>query len=512
MKRRYFLKIGALAGAFPFTASATMPRPNFVFILADDLGWTDLGCFGSSFYESPNLDRLCRDGVKFTNAYAAGTVCSPTRASIITGRYPVRTGCTQYGWNIRGTERCFAQDLKEAGYETFHTGKWHVGGVTPEQMGFTHCPKANRDPVKDPKATRAITKNTIEFLKRVKGKPFFAYVNYHAVHTKLEERADVVEKYRQKLRLYPPQPGSPRGLETERGNPNKQVQDDPKFAAMVEVMDQGVGQILETLASIGADRNTVVIFTSDNGGLSTKPCTSNLPLRAGKGWIYEGGIRVPTIIKWPGVIQPGRVCDTPIISTDYYPTILEIAGLPLRPKDHVDGVSIAELLRNGTPPSREKLFWHYPHNHGAGSPPCGAVRIGDFKLIHFFYTNEIELYNLKDDLSEQHNLADSMPEKAAELFTELKAWQRTFPDIKYKAVKSYGRPSNAPVEGDAGNLQKKKKKKRKKKSLSCFPFSAALLHHFKFVSSPEQLADFDMLDPPYLLGSSVRMITSRLSS
>jgi arylsulfatase A-like enzyme len=457
MKRRGFLKTGSVAAAVPFAARAAAPsRPNFVFFLADDLGWTDLGCYGSSFYESPNLDRLCRESLKFTNAYSAGTVCSPTRASIVTGRYPVRTGCTQFGWNIHGTERCFAQDLTEAGYSTFFTGKWHIGGKSPQEAGFTDNRELDtKNPTDDPKGTRNITENTVDFLKGVKGKPFFAYVNYHAVHIPLKERQDVVDTYIQKLETNPPKPGKPAGLEMERDRENKQIQDDPNYAAVLKVMDDSVGRILETVKSIGADKNTIVIFTSDNGGLSTKPCTSNLPLRAGKGWIYEGGIRVPAIIKWPGTTRPGSVSDVPFVSTDYYPTILELAGLPLRPQDHVDGVSIAGLLQTGTAPKRKEIYWHYPHNHGAGCSPCGAVRIGDYKLVQFFETGEVELYNLTDDLSEMNDLAARMPEKKAELFAKLKAWQQTFPDINYKAVKTAD-------EYNSGENRKEKKPKNKK--------------------------------------------------
>jgi arylsulfatase A-like enzyme len=394
-----------------------------------------LSCFGSTFYESPNIDRLATEGVKFTQAYSAGTVCSPTRASIVTGQYPIRTGCTQWGWGIRGTEYCFGQALIEAGYSTFFAGKWHIGNKTPKAAGFAAGGEMKSKGKDDPKGTREISKATVEFIKGAKGKPFFAYVNYHAVHTPLTERQDVVAMFTAKKDTNPPRSAGPSGLEKERNRDNKQVQDNEKFAAMVKVMDDSVREILDTVESIGASDNTIVLFFSDNGGLSTKPCTSNLPLRAGKGWIYEGGIRVPMIVKWPGVTKPNTACDVPVISTDFFPTILEMANLPLRPKDHCDGVSLAGMLRTGTPPERKALYWHYPHHHGAGCSPCGAIRVGDFKLVQFFEEESIELYNLNSDLSELKDLALTMPEKKEELLTMLKAWQASFPAIKYGETK-----------------------------------------------------------------------------
>ncbi len=406
------------------------PKTNFVFFLADDLGWRDLGSFGSSFYESPRIDRLCAQGVKFTNAYSAGTVCSPTRASIITGRYPARTGCTNFGGSISGDEFTVGQALSESGYATFFVGKWHIGGTTPLAEGFAQGGSLNGTS-DDPKGTRAITQAAVQFIEGAKGRPFFAYVNYHAVHLPLRERAEIVARHRKRKEDAPPQPGRPAGLEKERDRDNKQVQDDEHYAAMVEVLDDSVRRILEAVDQIGATDNTVVIFSSDNGGLSTKPCTSNLPLRAGKGWAYEGGVRVPTIIHWPGVTRPGTVCDVPITSTDFYPTILEMAGVPLRPKDHCDGVSLAGLLRSGTAPDREALYWHYPHHHGAGSPPCGAVRAGNYKLIQFYEDGKLELYDLDRDLSELNDLSAAMPRKQAELLDLLKTWQGSFPELKY---------------------------------------------------------------------------------
>ena len=442
--RRGFLKAlgcGAVGWALPGllrAARRSTKRPNFVLFLVDDLGWRDLGCYGSTFYETPHIDRLCRDGTKFTQAYAAGSVCSPTRASIITGRYPARTGCTNWGGRIKGTEFPLARAFRDGGYDTFFAGKWHIGNMTPSQAGFEVVASGIKpDPKTDPKATRAITAAATQFLRSRKDKPFLAFVSYFAVHTPLRESADVVEKYRRKLARQP----KPRGpaFEPEHDRENKLIQDDPAFAAMTEVMDDSVGRIVAAVKDIGAADDTVVIFFSDNGGLSTKPCTANRPLRAGKGWLYEGGIREPLITKWPGVTKPGSTCDTPVVSTDFFPTMLEMAGLPLRPKDHCDGVSLAGLLRTGKLPAREAIYWHYPHRHGAGNRPSGAIRLGDWKLIQYFGTGTVELYNLRNDLGERKDLAGRMPQKRDELLRRLEAWRKSIPGIRFGQPQQRGK-------------------------------------------------------------------------
>jgi len=407
-------------------------KPNIVFFLVDDLGWTDLGCYGSRFYETPNIDRLCGQGVKFTDAYAAGSVCSPTRASIITGRYPARTGCTNYGGSVRGDELGLAKPLSDAGYRTLFAGKWHIGRLSPEAAGFDATAtigKGNHDP----KGTRALTDAAVKFITANKDRPLLAYISYWAVHTPCRETEPLVEKYREKLRHMPPPKGPITGKERDRTV--KLVQNNPHFAAMLEAVDDSVGTVLNTLNDLGIDDRTIVIFFSDNGGLSTRGFpeipTSNVPLRAGKGWLYEGGIRDPLIVKWPGVTEPGSVCRVPVTSTDFFPTILQMAALPLHEQDHCNGVSLAALLRTGDAPRREALYWHYPHNHGAGSPPSGAIRAGDFKLIEFFGDGSVELYNLAEDLSEKNNLADAMPEKKRQLLGMLKAWQKSMPGIGF---------------------------------------------------------------------------------
>lgn len=452
MKTRFLLSFVASLGfmsALPLTAGE---RPNILFLLADDLGWTDVGCYGSSFYESPAIDQLAKEGTRFTDAYTAGTVCSPTRASIITGQTTPRHGCTNWGGSLSDPKKhvTIAKALQEGGYQTFFTGKWHIGATTPEQEGFgtfeNLLPAHNAKD--DPKKTRQITGHTLAFLKQVNpDKPFFAYVNYHAVHTAMKERADLVAKYRAKLKTDPPKSAGPKGLEKERDRQNKQVQDVPEFAAMVEGLDTSVGKILAALAAKGLDKNTLVIFSSDNGGLSTRGCTSNLPLRAGKGWAYEGGIRVPLIVKWPGKVAKGQESKVPVVSMDFYPTLLEAAGLPLRPKEHVDGIGLLDLLTKGRAPKRDTLYWHYPHYHGGGCIPVGAMREGNYKLIHWFGEKRYELYNLGSDTSELRDISGEKPELLKRLISKLSAWQQTIPDIKF----------------DNPNLLGKKEKPRKRK-------------------------------------------------
>ena len=409
-------------------------QPNILFFLADDLGWKDLGCYGSTFYETPHLDKLANQGIRFTQAYTSSTVCSPTRASIITGQTPARHGCTNYGGSISKSHIGLAKALAHGGYQTFFTGKWHIGNLTPQLAGFQSSQEisARAGTPEDPKSTRRITANAVEFLSELKPeKPFFAYVNYHAVHLALREAPELVAKYRAKLKAQPPQSVGPTGLEKERERLNKQVQNIPEYAAMMEGIDNSVAEILSVLAKTGRAENTLVIFTSDNGGLSTKPCTSNLPLRAGKGWAYEGGIRVPLIAHWPGKISRGAESSVPVTSMDFYPTLLRLAGLPLMPGQHVDGMDVSQLLLGGKRLERQAIYWHYPHYHGAGCIPVGAMRYKHWKLVHWFGEQRYELYNLEADPSELEELSRKEPRKLLMLKRMLTEWQQSFPGIKY---------------------------------------------------------------------------------
>ncbi len=470
-----------------FAAAASLPpvtaadrKPNVVFFLVDDLGWRDLGAFGSTFYETPNADRLAREGMRFTSAYAACPVCSPTRASIQTGRYPVRTGVTDYigaaqpgQWN-RNTpllpapyetrlaleEVTLAEALKEGGYATFFAGKWHLGpeGFWPEDQGFDvnkggidrggpYGGKKYFSPYGNPRLEDGppgehlpdrLASETVKFVEASRDKPFLAYLSFYSVHTPLMAREDLKAKY-EKKREGVAGKDAIWGQEGERKV--RLVQEHALYGGMVEAMDLAVGKVLDALDRLGLAKDTAVFFMSDNGGLSTSEGhpTSNLPLRAGKGWMYEGGIREPMMVRWPGVTAPGSVCETPVTSTDFYPTILEVAGLSPRPRQHVDGVSLVPLLR-GKPLDRGPLFWHYPHYGNQGGAPSGAVRDGDWKLIEWYGDGgRVELYNLKADIGERKDLAKAMPDRAAALRATLRRWlQETgakmpVPNPRYKA-------------------------------------------------------------------------------
>ncbi len=447
------------------TQQHKIKTPNFLFILVDDLGYMDVGCYNpNTFYETPCIDQMALEGVRFTNAYAASPVCSPTRASILTGKYPVRMATTDYfgaaqpeEW-ARNTrllpasyvdelpleEITIAEVLRENGYSTFFAGKWHLGeeGFWPENQGFDinkgGCSKGGpyggkmyfspfnnprlKDSTENEHLPDRLARETTSFIEKNKEKPFFAYLSFYSVHTPLVGRPDLVKKYQKKkeqLQL----PDSVWGKEGYRKL--RLVQNHAVYAAMVEAMDQAVGKVMNKLKELKLDKNTVVIFMSDNGGLSTSEGhpTCNLPLRAGKGWLYEGGIREPMIIKWPGNIQPGSIDETPVVSTDFYPTILEMAKLPSKQEQHIDGVSLVPLLKQEGAWERDAIFWHYPHFGNQGGSPGSAVRKGNYKLIEFFGDKPLELYDLEKDSSEYSDLSDIMPDKVNELKTLLLNWQ-----------------------------------------------------------------------------------------
>ena len=471
MKRRDFIKAAALGALFTSCATQTPltpkgPKQNFVFILADDLGWRDLGCYGSTFYETPHLDRLAREGVRFTEAYAACPVCSPTRASIMTGKYPARLATTDwfgapqpetahahptgsrpllpapYLDHLPLEETTIAEALKKSRYRTFFAGKWHLGekAYYPEEQGFDinkgghekGSPRSYFSPYQNPKLTDGpegehlpdrLARESVAFLEKNGSHPFLLFLSFYSPHTPLQGRQDLVEKYEAKAKLVEHQ-GPEFVSEGEREA--RQVQKHAVYAAMVEAMDHAVGTVLQGIKQLGLEEKTTIIFMSDNGGLSTSEGfpTSNVPLRAGKGWLYEGGIRVPMIVKWPAGAAPGGVCNHPVISTDFYPTMLEMAGLPLKTAQHVDGESFAPLLRGELLPRDRPLFWHYPHYGNQGGFPGAAVRLGAYKLIESFEDNRVELYNLQDDPGERDNLVDEMPNYAETLQSMLHEWQR----------------------------------------------------------------------------------------
>lgn len=454
------LGIGSALKAARLHASDAMNRPNFVFFLIDDLGWRDTACYGSNYYETPNIDRLASEGMLFTNAYAACAVCSPTRAAVMTGRYPARLGVTDWirsrfqGGKIPAdkenpteyvggknrkllcppnalwmelSEITIAEALKSVGYVTCHVGKWHLGADDwyPDRQGFDYniggCdfgqPPSYFDPYwrkgqgdiptlpprrKGEYLTDREADEAVNFIRRHKDKPFFLYMAHYAVHTPIQGKADLVAKYKSK-------------------EPTNQK--NPTYAAMVQSVDDAVGKICLALDELDLADRTIVFFTSDNGGLSG--VTDNTPLRAGKGYPYEGGIREPLIVRWLKMIRPGIVSDEPVTSVDYLPTICDAAGVPLPSDRPMDGVSILEHLRsNGTTKlDRDAIFWHFPHYRG-DIVPYSIIRAGDWKLIKRYEGRQFELFNLRTDSSEKTDLSDKMPDWVKELNARLNAWLR----------------------------------------------------------------------------------------
>lgn len=449
----------AVAPSFAPPARAETPSPsrpwNVILILIDDLGATDLGYAGSRFYETPNIDRLASGGMRFTNGYSACTVCSPSRAAILTGQYPARLHITDW---IKGHQRpkaklrvpdwtmylpleetTLAERLHAAGYATIHIGKWHLGDPPyyPQHQGFdvnlggtfTGHPGSyffpygtgeRRVPLEGGAEgeylTDRLADEAVRLIEANRHRPFFLYFAHYAVHTPLQAKPEWIEHYQRKL-----------DEAVARGD-DFDGQQCPVYAAMIHSMDEAVGRVTDAVERLELADRTIVIFTSDNGGLTLpgckkKPVTHNIGLRAGKGSAYEGGVRVPLIVRWPGVTQPGSVSDTPVISNDLYPTILEMAGVPDAP-DHIrDGESVVPILKNPTAPRQSPLFWHYPHYHPGGATPYSAIRDGDWRLVHFFEDDRVELYNLRDDPEERRDLAAEMPDRTRELQAKLEAWR-----------------------------------------------------------------------------------------
>ena len=433
--------------------------PNLILINVDDLGWKDLGCYGSDVYETPNIDKLARNGLKFTNAYSACAVCSPTRAAIMTGRYPARLGVTDWirarfqggkipkdkknpsGWVgsknkkvlcpqnalwMELEEVTIAEKLKEDGYATCHIGKWHLGADNwyPEKQGFDEnyggCdygqPPSYFDPFKNKRLdgiyglpgkkqgqylTDRECNEAVMFIKKNRQKKFFLNFANYAVHTPIQAKPSLLDKYKTKIQ----------SLDTKQKN--------AAYATMVESVDQAVGRIITILKEEGIFERTLIIFTSDNGGLLG--VTNNAPLRSGKGFPYEGGIRVPLIIFWPDFINGGKVIDTPVSSIDFFPTLCSAAGIKNSTDEVVDGLNLLPLIKGENNVKRQSLFWHFPHYRGKINP-YSIIRNGDWKLIKRYDGKPFELFNLKNDLSEKNDLSQDMPEKVKELNEEIMIW------------------------------------------------------------------------------------------
>ena len=446
-------------------------KPNIVFILIDDMGWMDLVCYGSEFYETPNIDKLSKEGMLFTNAYAASPLCSPARASILTGRYPATVGVTDYidhGFTqpSRGklidapnlgclplSEKSLADALGAGGYHTWHVGKWHLGEeeTYPQKHGFDvniagtewgyplkgyFSPWGIKNLEEGPDGeylTDRITDEAIRLINNNDGRPFFLNLWHFAVHVPLQAKEEDVIRFQKKA--------ASTGLDKRQtlveGEPfpaiNKKhlrvtrriIQSDPRYAAMIYNLDWNIGRLLKAIDDAGQTDNTLVIFTSDNGGDSTAEGspTCNAPLSEGKGWMYEGGVRVPLIIKWPDVVKAGSVCDEVVTSPDFYPTLIDAAELPLV-HDQVEGVSFLNQIKGGIKLDREAIYWHYPHYGVHGGSPASSMRMGDFKLIEFFEDYKVELYNLKDDISEEKNLSEDLPDLVAKMKSMLENWRK----------------------------------------------------------------------------------------
>lgn len=495
MRRIFIILFFLLQQPFLLQAQNRAARPNIVVILADDLGWTDLSSYGSSFYETPNLDKLAAKGIRFTENYASCSVCSPTRASLMTGKYPVKTGVTDW---IRGRqedgkaqpyEKLIAQPtayqlaLAETtigeyalsnGYKTFFAGKWHLGEEEiywPENQGFqtnlggwskgSPTGRINDStggfftPYKNPRLqdgpqgeylTNRLTDECLSFLERNSQDPFFLMYSLYAVHNPLQAPAALIKKYQAKqkqlnLAAKDRFAKDEEWMKFETDWKRRRVQDNPVYAAMIENMDWNIGRILDKLEQLGIDENTMVIFTSDNGGLSTAEGspTSNAPLKAGKGWLYEGGIRVPLIMYWKGRIRAGSKVDLPVNTTDLYPTIAAAINKKYRPDAGIDGENLLSLLANPKSRQNRTLYWHYPHYSNQGGKPGSAIREGNYKLILNYEDDSVELYDLAKDLSEKNNIAAAHEAIVTKLRKKLENWLR-----KNTALMPYKNPAYDP--------------------------------------------------------------------
>lgn len=440
-------------------------RPNILFILIDDLGWNDVGFNGSSFYETPNIDRLANRSLRFDWAYASSPMCSPTRVSIMTGKSPARTGVTQWlpGYQakdqelicaktapgMRMDELTLAEALRNGGYITAFMGKWHMGPLHeggPENHGFdifkavietNRCsqfyPFRQEYPTvyfPDAKVgdnyTDKLTDEALKFIGQHKEKPFFLFLSHFAMHAPIKSKEHLRQKFAEKAAKLPIQTEEEASVcETYSSKPLKSRQDDPEYAGELETLDNNIGRLMQMLEATGLDENTIVILTSDNGGRTAlqwrEHPTSVQPLRGGKTFLFDGGIRIPLLVRCPGITNKGGNCVTPVVSTDFYPTVMELVGLPLDPSQHEDGVSIVPLLK-GRMLKRNEIYWHFPHYQGEGGYPASAIRSGDYKLIINYHFDDVLLFNLNADPYEKNNLAESQPRRMEKMNRLLHTW------------------------------------------------------------------------------------------
>lgn len=476
MTKLFFIGLFLLSVTFCVSAQSKKTSPNILVILADDLGWADLSGYGSSFYETPHLDELASRGIQFSNGYANSPVCSPSRASMMTGKFPIKTGVTDWipgrsedgksrnyekiktpptAFQLALAEKTIAELAVENGYQTFFAGKWHLGEEEkywPQYQGFqinkggwskgSPTGKINDStggffvPYKNPMLTDGpageyltdrLTDECIQFLENNSGAPFFLMYSLYAVHNPIQAPKALVQKYQAKQQSLGIKNENrfakdEEWMKPEAGWKRRLVQDNPQYAAMIENMDWNIGRLLNKLKELKIDDNTLVIFTSDNGGLSTAEGsnTSNIPLRGGKGWLYEGGIRVPLIMYWKGKILAGTRNNVPVTIADLYPTIASVINTHYKKDPLVDGENIFTMIRNTQ--LKRNLYWYYPHYSNQGGKPGAAIRSGDYKLIYFYENNTVELYNLANDLSEKNNIATYNKPLVKKLKQQLMHW------------------------------------------------------------------------------------------
>jgi len=482
MGLKYLLR-GSLAGcalmAGIVTTANSAPNPNIILFYVDDLGWMDLACQGSDFYETPNIDRLACEGMRYTQAYTAHPRCLPARYGVITGCFPARGGVPGGKGHLQAGDTTMAQALRQGGYATCFAGKWHLSlgraECLPQNMGFdlniaagdagappTYFFPYHKKPLSKLKKgweigldkdilhgledgkegdyiTDVLTQKSIDFIKASGDKPFFLYLSHYGVHTPFEAPERLVEKYRKKLKgmEFQGPEYAPVDQATGRGE-TKLHQNNPVYAAMIESVDESLGRLFQTLEELGIADNTIIVFSGDNGGLSNRGgvdgkinrrplATSNLPLKTGKGWLYEGGIREVFIVKWPGVVKPGTVnSNDVVIQTDLFPTFLGMAGLPLQPEHHMDGACLVPSLKGQRFERGKPLFWHSPTSrpYSTGDTDSSAVRIGNYKLLEWYNIGHVELYDLSKDIGERNDLSKKMPEKTAEMLEILHGWRK----------------------------------------------------------------------------------------
>ena len=462
------------------TAEVTMPeKPNVLFILVDDLGYADLSIMGSKYYETPNIDKIAKAGTVFTDGYAACTVCSPSRASLITGQYPARHGITQFegqrnfgqAWKERKrytkllppkysdhldtSTTTLAEAFKENGYTTFFAGKWHLGGKEQGSLPTDHGFDVNIggynsggpnggyfSPYKNPylpnlpeekglNLSMKLAQETSKFITKNKDGHFLAYLSFYAVHGGIQTTKEKWTKYRDKAEKMGIHEN---GFEMERVLPARKHQDNPVYAGLIEHVDEAIGTVMKTLKDLNLDKNTIVVFTSDNGGVTSGDnfSTNQMTLRGGKGYQWEGGIRIPYFIDIPWIKQDGGSINVPVSGVDLYPTLLDLSGLPLKPEAHKDGVSLKPLLL-GKNIDERPLYWHYPHYGNQGGEPSSIIRKGKWKLIYYWENLNTELYNLEADLGERNDVAASNPKIAKQMETQLLDWLKSM-DTHYAEV------------------------------------------------------------------------------